>query len=57
MLGVDQVADLLGLIREDKKISFDKEYAEELYRQYNARKSSDDSRVIEELRKVVEGKK
>ena len=43
MLPVDQVAELLGMIDENKKISFDKEYAEELYRQYNERKSIDDA--------------
>ena len=30
---------------EDKKVSFDKNYAEEIYRQYNESKSVDDSSV------------
>ncbi len=50
MLPIDQVAELLGMIHEDKKISFDKEYAEQLYYEYNARKKSDDSSVLEKLK-------
>lgn len=57
MLPIDQVSELLGKIAEDKKISFDKVYAEELYRQFNASKSVDDSRVVAELRKEFKGKK
>lgn len=57
MLPIDQVAELLSLIREDKKISFDREYAEQLYLEYNARRSFDDSAVIERLRRQFEGKR
>ena len=57
MLPIDQVGELLAMIAPEKKISFDKNYAEELYRQYNESKSVDDSAVIEELKKVFEGKK
>lgn len=57
MLPVDQVAELLGMIDENKKISFDKEYAEELYRQYNERKSIDDADTVKDLRSQFEGKK
>lgn len=57
MLPVDQVAELLGMIDETKKISFDKEYAEELYRQYNERKSINDTAVVKELKAALEGKK
>ncbi len=42
MLSVSQVAELLGLIDEEKKISFDKNYAEELYYNYNAKTYNDD---------------
>lgn len=56
MLPIDQVAELLSLIREDKKISFDKEYAEQLYLEYNARRKYDDSFVIESLEKEFMGK-
>ncbi len=57
MLPIDQVAELLNLIREDKKISFDKEYAEQLYLEYNARREIDDSAVVNELRGEFEGKR
>lgn len=48
MLSVDQVAELLGMIKEEKKISFDKNYADELYYEYNA-KQYDDAATIEAL--------
>lgn len=57
MLPIDQVGELLGMIAPEKKISFDKNYAEEVYRQYNESKSVDDTAVVEELRKVFDGKK
>lgn len=57
MLPIDQVGELLGMIEEDKKISFNKEYAEELYRQYNESKAVDDSQVISDLKAELENKK
>lgn len=57
MLPIDQVGELLALIDEDKKISFDKNYAEEIYRQYNESKAVDDSKVVEELRSELSGKR
>lgn len=57
MLPIDQVGELLGMLAEEKKISFDKSYAEDLYRQYNESKAVDDSAVIEELKKEFEGKR
>lgn len=56
MLPIDQVGELLSLIEPDKKISFDKEYAEELYRRYNESKIVDDSAFIDELKTVLAGK-
>lgn len=56
MLPIDQVGELLGKIAEDKKISFDKNYAEELYREYNESKSVDDSSVVSELKTEFAGK-
>ena len=56
MLPIDQVGELLGMIAEDKKISFDKNYAEELYRKYNESKAVDDTSVIEELKSEFAGK-
>lgn len=57
MLPIDQVGELLGLIAENKKISFDQNYAELLYRQYNENKSIDDSAVVAELRHLTKGKR
>lgn len=56
MLPIDQVGELLGMIAEEKKISFDKNYAEELYRQYNESKAVDDTAVIEELKSEFKDK-
>lgn len=56
MLPIDQVGELLSMIAEDKKISFDREYAEDLYRQYNESKSVDDTAVVEDLKTEFAGK-
>lgn len=57
MLPIDQVGELLGMIAEEKKISFDRNYAEDIYRQYNESKAVDDSVVVSELRNEFGGKK
>lgn len=57
MLPIDQVGELLGMITPEKKISFDKNYAEEVYREYNESKAVDDSKVVEELRQVFRNHK
>lgn len=56
-LPIDQVAELLSMISEEKKISFDKNYAEELWRKYNERKQVDDSNVVHEMKTICAGKK
>ena len=56
-LPIDQVGELLGMIAEDKKISFDKNYAEEIWREYNERKQVDDSGVVSEMKTILAGKK
>lgn len=56
MLPIDQVSELLGLLPEDKKISFDRIYAENLYRNYNAKKAVNDNSVVEELKKEFDEK-
>lgn len=50
------INNLIKMISEDKKIEFDREYAEELYRIYNE-KSVDDKESRKELEKLVSGKK
>ncbi len=57
MLPIDQVGELLGMIAEEKKISFDRDYAEEVYRAYNESKAVDDSLVVAELKTEFAGKK
>lgn len=56
MLSIDQVAELLGKIKEEKKISFDKVYADELYYEYNS-SHYDDSSDIDNLEAIVGGKR
>lgn len=56
-LPIDQVAELLGMIEEHKKISFDKNYAEKLWRSYNEAKQVDDSGVVAEMKTALSGKK
>lgn len=57
MLPIDQVGELLSMIAEDKKISFDKAYAEEIYRQYNESKAVEDSGVVWELSQQFKNKR
>ena len=57
MLPIDQVGELLSMIDESKKISFDKNYAEELWRSYNESKQVDDSGVVAELKTVFANKR
>lgn len=56
MLSMDQVAQLLESIPEEKKISFDKELAESMYLAYNRKRKLNDEAVLEKLRKVVSGR-
>lgn len=56
MLPIDQVSELLGMISEEKKVSFDKDYAEDIYRQYNESKSIDDTAVVEDLKAILSEK-
>lgn len=57
MLPIDQVGELLSMLAEEKKISFDKNYAEEIYRQYNESKAVDDSAVVSDLKAELGGKR
>lgn len=56
MLPIDQVSELLRVIDVEKKISFDKEYAEEIYRKYNEDKAVNDESTVKELKKELEDK-
>lgn len=57
MLPIDQVGELLAMIAPEKKISFDKNYAEEVYRKYNEGKAVDDTTIVEELKQEFANKK
>lgn len=57
MLPIDQVGELLGQIADEKKISFDRDYAEEVYRAYNESKAVDDSSVVTDLKTEFAGKR
>lgn len=50
------INNLINMIPEDKKVEFDREYAEELYRIYND-KDIDDSTSKRKLERLVSGKK
>lgn len=50
MLTIDQISELLKMINPHKKISFDREYAESLYKKYNERTAVDDRSAIEKLK-------
>lgn len=50
MLPIEQVGELLSLIPEEKRISFDQTFAEELYREFNESKVVDDTSVVNDLK-------
>lgn len=56
MLPIEQVGELLSLIDDEKKISFDRNYAEQLYLCYNERKQVDDTNAVKELTSALSGK-
>lgn len=49
MLPIDYVNELLKRIDDMKKISFDENYAEEIYKKYNSEKKVDDINVVKEI--------
>lgn len=56
MLPIEKLNELLGTLEGENRISFNKEYAEEKYREYNGRKPIDDTKVVSLLKTVVAGK-
>ncbi len=56
MLTIDRLDTLLGMIEDHKKISFDKDYAEQLYLNFN-RVPFDDAVNLENLKGQIDGKK
>ena len=57
MLSIDQVSDLLKMLPEEKKLSFDKAFADQLYLEYNEKKQYDDSETLKVLQESMKGKK
>lgn len=57
ILSIEQLSELLSMIAENKKISFDKNYAEELYRQYNSKQVIDDQDAINYMTEKLHNKK
>jgi 4-hydroxy 2-oxovalerate aldolase len=53
MLPIECVNELLSSIREDKKISFDENYAEKTYKEFNEAIAVDDSEFVELLRNQI----
>lgn len=51
MLPINEISELLGKIEESKKISFDRTYADEIYRAYLSQKV-DDAEVLSELTRI-----
>ena len=56
MLPIDKVGQLLSLIEPEKKISFDKEYAEKLYKYFNEKDFVDDMEAFESIKNSLHGK-
>ena len=52
MLPVEKLNELLGTLDGENRVSFNKKYAEEKYREYNGKKRIDDTKTIEVLRKI-----
>ena len=57
MLPVKRVGELLGLLEEQKRISFDAAYAEEVYVKYNEGVAFEDKDCIEKLISIFKDKK
>ncbi len=49
MLPINRVSELLGLLEENKRISFDAAYAEEVYVKYNQGVAFDDKKYVDKL--------
>ena len=55
-LSITQLSELLDMVDERKKISFDKEYAQNIYLEYKAKNLIDDSSAVEKLKRIIEGR-
>ncbi|MBR4910103.1 MAG: aldolase catalytic domain-containing protein [Clostridia bacterium] len=57
MLPIEQINELLKMVEGEKRISFDKNYAEEIYRRYNSRRECDDEAAINKIKQWFYDKK
>ena len=57
MLPINRVSELLGLLEEQKRISFDMNYAEEVYLKYNEGVAFEDDECICKLMEIFRDKK
>ena len=57
MLPINKVNELLGLLGEDKRNSFDADYAEKLYISYNESVEIDDTEYVDQLINAFKNKK
>lgn len=55
MLPIDRVNELLSTIPEEKRISFDRDFAENVYRKFNDENPVNDHVVVEKLKSEFEG--
>lgn len=56
MLSIDQLSELLNMISDEKKISFDEKYAETIYLKYNTNKVFCDDDIIKEIKRTIKNK-
>ena len=56
MLPISKINELLSRLDENKKISFDRDYAEKIYKEYNEENLFDETETISKLSKLLSGK-
>lgn len=56
MLPIEQINELLKMVEGENRISFNRSYAEEIYRKYNSRAKCDDTETVAKIEKLIAGK-
>ena len=57
MLPIERINELLKMVEGENRISFNKNYAEEIYRKYNSKNSIDDTDAVNRISEWFGGKK
>lgn len=57
MLPIEQINELLKMVEGENRISFNRSYAEEIYRKYNSRTECDDTEAVKKIEEIIKGKK